>query len=522
MGISTAQQVRRQAESVWSRSHARLIAAALTCLGAGLRFYNVNANGLRLDETWSVWMARQDVVDMVRSVLFYHVDATPPSYYTLLHFFLLLGDHLLAIRALSILAGAVIVWLTFQLAAYLFDLRVAALSAFLIAIAPLHIEYSQVARSYMLADLWALVSLYCCARLLFEPPRRRYWIGLVLASVAAFYTFYLMLLVLLFENILVVIFWLRRRLSRSLFIKWLISQAVIGIILLPTTLATFFVFSYTKPGRNQSWLPRADLQALIKSTILFSTGDPSYGPIGLTLPRLLSLTAIIGICALGLWLFIQRRAQPSDDGESPRVLFLICAITIPWALAFGISQVRSIYHQKYLLFLMPPLFILFAWVLIRARAVKVAAALALFLVGITSSALFVFYTEPTGDQWREAIAYMRPAYQPGDLVVMSPGFYGHSFAYYFYDEFPDNILEVSRAPVGIVQDGEWWELDPSAQGGSGDAPDSAFASAERIWLLTGDSPAESSAVKRIEQNYTPVDTRAFLGARVRLLQRIDR
>src|SRR6266511_2518216 len=151
MGVSTVQQLRRQAESVWSRSHAMLIAAVLTCLGAGLRFYNVNANGLRLDETWSVWMARQNVADMVQSVLFYHVDATPPSFYALLHFFLLLGDQLVAIRALSILAGTLIIWITFQVAAYLFDLRAATLSAFLLAIAPLHIEYSQVARSYMLA-----------------------------------------------------------------------------------------------------------------------------------------------------------------------------------------------------------------------------------------------------------------------------------------------------------------------------------------------------------------------------------
>ena len=58
MGISVVQDLRRQAESVWSRSYTRLIALALAGLGAVLRLYHVNANGLRLDETWSVWMAR--------------------------------------------------------------------------------------------------------------------------------------------------------------------------------------------------------------------------------------------------------------------------------------------------------------------------------------------------------------------------------------------------------------------------------------------------------------------------------
>ena len=60
------------------------------------------------------------------------------------------------------------VWLTFRLALDLFDLRIATLSACLIAIAPLHITYSQLARAYVPGSLAALFSLYFFARILFQ------------------------------------------------------------------------------------------------------------------------------------------------------------------------------------------------------------------------------------------------------------------------------------------------------------------------------------------------------------------
>lgn len=520
MVISGVRSLRQQVGEVWTLYQATLVALSITLLGAGLRLYHISANGLRNDEVWSVWMAERGVFDIVRSILFAYEDATPPMYYVILHTFLLIGQQPLVVRVLSVLAGTLMVWLTFRLAAYLFDLRVAALSAFFLAVAPLHIEYSQVARAYVLADLWALFSLYFFARLLFQENQRRHWLGLVATTAAALYTFYLTFLLVLFENVLIAFVWLRRRLSRPMLIRWLIGQVVLGILVLPTSLYVFFKLLNVEPGGGQTWLSRPDLQALVKSAILFSTGDPSYGPIGVTPARVFSLVTILGICALGVWVFVQRGYHRAGDDEARRVLFLACAVMIPWATAFAVSQVRSVYHQKYLLFLMPPVFILFAWIFTRSRHVIAASVVLLALISLTGRALFVYYTAPVGEQWREAIACMRPAYQSDDLVVISPGFYSRPFAYYFYGDFPEDIHTLSRAPAIVVENGKFRALSLLHQAEGVRASDAALASAQRIWFVSGYAPVDRAVMMWIEQNFEPLATGEFLGARVRLLQRI--
>src|SRR5690348_16673475 len=137
MAVSSVQEIGRPAAGVLVRQRALLMAVAITCLAAVLRLYHVGANGLSNDESWSVGMSGQSVIGIVRTILFQSVDATPPTYYVPQHLALSLGSGLLAIRLVSIVAGTLIVWLTFQLAALLFDLRVAALSAALLAIAPM-------------------------------------------------------------------------------------------------------------------------------------------------------------------------------------------------------------------------------------------------------------------------------------------------------------------------------------------------------------------------------------------------
>jgi len=518
MVSSDIQTLRQRAAGIRLRHQTTFLALAITLLGLGLRLYRIDANGLRNDEAWSLWMAQRGVLDLLWTILVQRVDASPPTYYVLLHPFLLLGQQLLVLRALSILAGTLMVWFTFRLAVRLFDLRVAALSAFFLAVAPLHIEYSQVARAYVLADLWALLSLCFFAQLLFQRNRGWHWVGLVAATAAALYTFYLTFLLLFFENVFIAWLWLRRRLPRSMLRKWLISQVALGILLIPISLS---VLSHVGPEGGQGWLARPGLRALIKSTILFSTGDPSYGPIGVTPARIFGLIAILGIAALGVWTFVRRRAHRIDGREATRVEFLAGAVAVPWLAAFAISQVRSVYHEKYLLFLMPPLFILFAWVLTRSRPVILARLAALAFVGVLGAALFVYYTAPVGEQWREAVAYLRAAHQPEDPVVIAPGFYGYPFAYYFTAEFPEEIHALSRTPAIVVEGGEFrgLELRPSA----GEAPSRAagLTSTRRIWFVSGYAPVDPAVVTWIEENFELLDSAEFLGARVRLLQRVQ-
>jgi 4-amino-4-deoxy-L-arabinose transferase-like glycosyltransferase len=512
MAVSSVQEIGRPAAGVLVRQRALLMAVAITCLAAVLRLYHVGANGLSNDESWSVWMSGQSVIGIVRTILFQSVDATPPTYYVLQHLALSLGSGLLAIRLVSIVAGTLIVWLTFQLAALLFDLRVAALSAALLAIAPMQITYAQVARAYMLTALLALLSLYLFARLLFCQHGRWAWVWFVAATAAALYTFYLACLVVLFENAFVAALWLRRRLARRTLRAWLISQMALVLLALPTSLSVAFALSLShgRAGYGLTWLSRPGPQTLIKTAILFTTGDPSYGSSSVTPARVCSLAIVCGLAALGTWAFLRRASLVA--GERTRVLFLSAAVVVPGASAFVVSQFRPIYHEKYLLFLMPPLFVLIAWAIMRARNTCAGTVLLVALLALTGSALVVYYTEPDGEQWREATAYVRAAYQPGDLIIVSPGFYGRPFSYYFAGSFPANIHALDHVPAIAVNAGTARLLDDSAR-------DSTRAG--RVWLISGYSPIDPATETWLKNSFTPHIDKAFVGVSVRMLERGD-
>ncbi len=499
----------------WLREQSSAIALSLTALAGALRLYQVNANGFSLDEIASVWRAGQDPASLAWTILLDHGDNTPPTYYLLLHAFLQFGQEPLLVRGLSVLAGAGAVWLVYQLGAHLFDARVATLGAFLLAVSPLHIQYSQLARAYALADLWALLSLCLFARIVFGPSSRRHWIGLVAASAAAFCTFYLTVLVILFENFVVLVLWLRRGLADGFLRRWVISQAVIATCLPITLLSVLSVVTVAEQGRGLTWLPRPGIEAVIKSAILFTTGDPSYGPTGVTWARAVSLAVIVGLGLLLLWVYFRRQGDWQADREGQRVLYLAGAVALPWVVDFAVSQLKPVYHEKYLLYILPPLLILIAWAIVRCgrRNLRLAALVALILV--TGRALFVFYTAPVGEQWREAVAYVRPRYQAGDLVIFSPGYYMRPFTYYFYGAFPSDTREVAHAEVVVLSDGEFRPLPVAGDGvpqlGGVSSP------ASRIWFLSGYSPPDENLRTWLERSMESREEADYLGARVQLL-----
>jgi uncharacterized membrane protein len=521
---SGVQGLRRYAGDAWVRYSAALILPLLTLLGASLRVFRIDANSYNLDEIYALWMVQQNTSDIVQTILLRGLDATPPVYYILLRSLVLIGQQPLFVRALSVLAGTLIVWLTFHLARYLFGRRVAALSACFVAVAPLHIQYSQVARAYMLSDLWALLSLYFFTRLVFDQKSRRWhWIGLVIASAAAIYTHYLTIFLVLFENLFVVLLWLRHYLTRSWLCKWLVSQIALGLALLPTGLFLFLVLTdpQVEPGRGQTWIPTPGLQALIKSVILFTTGDPSYGGTGVTPARIFGLIAIAGITLLGLGVFL-RDYRRAGNPEGPRVVLMACAILVPWMAVFALGRLRPLYHEKYFLFLMSPWMILIAWTFTRARRTIASGLLILAYVSLVGRALFVYYTAPVGEQWHEAIAYLRSEYQAGDLVVISPSYYIRPFTYYFDGGFPEDVYVLSHAPDGVMlENGSYRSLDLHNRAQASRVYDVASTTVQRVWLVSGYQPAALPVIAWIEQNFEPLQAGEFLGAHVQLLQRVQ-
>lgn len=189
-------------------------------LATALRFYRLDGQSLWADEGNSVALAGRSLAVITYGAAY---DIHPPLYYYLLHFWVLLfGNSELAVRSLSAVIGILLVGLTFLLGRRLFDPWVGLVAAFLSAISPFQIYYSQEARMYILLAALSALSIYFFLRFIeveaADNGRQQplsLWAGLyVLATVLALYTHYFFPFILLVEN-LVYVLWLSAEARRD-------------------------------------------------------------------------------------------------------------------------------------------------------------------------------------------------------------------------------------------------------------------------------------------------------------------
>ncbi len=516
MAHVSAQHLTRRSESAWIEHLSHLALPALLLLAFALRAFRIEVNGLNLDEAWSLWLVQHDLSFIVRHTTLGGADpSTPPVYYVLLRTLVPLGERLLVLRLVSVLAGTLIVYTTYRVAMDLLDdRRVALLATLLAAVSPLEIGLSQVARAYILGASFALVGLWLFGRLMYRESNARLWTALVLMSALATWTHYLTFIAVVFQNLYVAMLFLRRKLSRSRLVQWVVAQAVLAVLVIPALLAAL---TEAPVDKRHLWLERPGLQALIKSAILFGTGDPSYGPTGVTPARIISLAVIVAFCAFVAWVWWRGSTEQHQARENELLLFLCSACVVPVAIGWGISQMRPLYGEKYLLYAPPFLFILFAWAVFRSRQRAVAVGLLALLLVLTAGALHVYFTEPFGEQWREAIATLHDLRQEDEPVVMAPGWYNRPYSYYYYGVFQPEASEFEKASavVDVVGRFTMLQADELLAGGQG----AEMNHADRIWLVLGYTEMDPALEEWVEERYQVEQSHEFLGATVQLLTR---
>lgn len=488
---------------------------AIVLLALITRAYGIEANGLRTDETYSLGMASRTIPDLYRTVVVEGHDATPPTFNLILHFIRLLSQELWFIRLVSVLSGVGLVWATFQLAKMLFGFKTAALSALLLAISPFAIEFSQVARAYSLSSLLAFLSVSYFARMRLSPHRRSLSWLYVITTLGALSTHYLTFLLVVFENLVVGVLVIVRRLSRHALWRWVRLQIVLALASLPLLWLALSRIPASAPGSGQTWLAEPSPLGMVRTLILWGIGDPSYGPTRFTVARLIGLLLIVAILLLGGVTVWKRWTDERDHREEIlRVVFVGAAFVAPWFFALGISYFRRIFNEKYFLFQIPFLLMLLAWSVLRIRPAALSHFLLISLLGLTMLGLVIYYSSPAGEQWREAVAHVEQEKQRGDYVAVMPGFYIQPVSYYLHDAMVPTEYDVLHAPIAFsgpigIEPAGFLEI-------SNDLPQAAevVSQASTLWLLTGYAEADPVGMAWFYENYAAIDELDFVGVRV--------
>jgi len=168
----------------------RLDGAALigiVALGAFLRLYRLGDRSLWLDEGLTIFHTRHPWPEVL-GLQGWYVES-PPLYYILTKATSLFVPEVAAGRVVSVVAGIATLLVVWALVREMVDSRTGLVAAFLLAIAPLHIWYSQEARQYAVVIL-AIALAYLSLFKVLRTGRLRWAVLYAAALWAAMYTDY--------------------------------------------------------------------------------------------------------------------------------------------------------------------------------------------------------------------------------------------------------------------------------------------------------------------------------------------
>jgi 4-amino-4-deoxy-L-arabinose transferase-like glycosyltransferase len=199
-------------------------------VGAALRFYALGHQSFWYDEWDTVFMTQQSFGDMLNRLG--PVELSPPVYFVVTWLWTVpFGDSEFALRSVSALAGIALIPVLYLAARDLVDRRAGLIVAWLAAVNPLLVWYSQEARSYSLMLLFTAAGFLFFVRALKDPDRGRPQLYLWgAASALAMATHYLSAVLIVPEAALL---WLFSGIPRRPLLGATAIPAITGLALLP-------------------------------------------------------------------------------------------------------------------------------------------------------------------------------------------------------------------------------------------------------------------------------------------------
>jgi mannosyltransferase len=415
----------------------RQLLIALTVIALALRVTNLSRS-LFIDEAYSLALAQRSFGHML-ALFGYEANGTlyPIVLWPLVRIF---GTGAVLLRAPSVIAGTLAIPALWWAARKLLPSPAALLAAALLALNPMAIWYSEMARQYAFVVLAACLAFGALARALERNRSRRAWVAYVVAMAALAYCDLLAAPIALPAQALIA-----SRYGRAGLRSWLRSLVALLICCIPLLVAAVIARTH----RNALyWLPKAD-RGLVELALQEFTGGFSE----LTAVRWATLLAGAALVGAALWSMRRR----DDPGERHTLAVAACWGIVPGAILLAISFVQPVFYPRYAILALPGLCVLLAAAAARLwrsrRGIWVAGTCTAIIVGaaIVADAKQRTYLQ---ESWPPVVAWLRaertheqPVIVDNALVLPALGYYDPAF----------------RAPNGdlIVQE---WHDEPLPAG----------------------------------------------------------
>ena len=498
----TADPATTASPSVASRREASWL-LALCAVALALRLTSLSRS-LFNDETVSFALAQRGFGHML-GLFGYEANGAP---YPLLLWPVtrIFGSSVEVLRAPALILGiASVPALWWAVRGLVAERRVALLAAALLALNPMAVWYSQVARSYVLVVLGACLAVGALARAVERPERRGMWALFAIATALLAYSDLLAPAILLPAELLIA--W---RAGREGVRRTVAAILAAGVLCVPLLVAAIVSL-----GRRDAlyWLPKLD-RGLVETGLQEFAGGYS----GVTAVRWLTLLALLALLGGALVALARRGASLRSflrSGEPGDLLVALAWGVLPPVLLLAVSAKVAVFWPRYAIVALPGLCVLAA-VCVRAllaesrtgaRALVAAGALALVAAGAYADGK---QASATQQDWPPVTSWLRAERGPGEPVVLDNVLMLPSMGYY------DPAL---RGPGGKLVVWEWRDTplpagvhgfkDPTGYGRAANGPPSvglverlAREGHGSVWLVFGEvdtgeqgRPAEMAAVR---------------------------
>jgi len=425
-----------------------LVLSCILFLAVTLRIIFIGNHSLWLDELFSLRFSGFDLPELIREVA--ASDNHPPTYYIVLHYWVLIfGDTEASLRAPSAIFSSLSVYFSYKVGELLFNKRVAALAALLLAISEFSIYHAQEARMYSLLAFTSVLSVYFLLKLL---KKQTMWslFNYVWSTTFLAYTHLYGLFIILAENIYILscIYAFNNKTTGIQTRHWASTQILIFLLSLP-----WFVIlvNHIITIKNQEFWVSTPTPVSILNTITTFTGSFTGSLVWILLTLLGILYA--PIIKSGVGRIHLRQQLVSNEGKH---IFLLCLLLFtPIILPFVISQfVTPIYITRCTIAGHFAFYLLVANGImhIRRRNIRIMAltiVLALSFKALVSRG----YVHNDATEFRSVVEYIKKNATDNDLVLLcSHSHLDWPFKHYAEKlHLPSRILSTSENDILIEQ-----------------------------------------------------------------------
>lgn len=470
----------------------RWMVLGLLLVGWSLRLHRLGDKSVWWDEGWSVWVARQSWVDILRQV---GHDVHPPLYFWLLHAWRWgSGDSEFGLRAFSALLGVLTIAATYRLGKVVNGRATGLLAALFITVSRFNIAWSQEIRMYALVSLLAVLGVWAAIRV-WDEGRPVHWLAYISSMIGGLLSLYLFFPIPIAIN--VAWLWTYKHAQRpwQQLLQWVGAQvailAVVGLWL-----------NYALRGflSNSSASPTAPLDFLKIYWTVLTVGIPlnveQYAPV--TIP-------VLVIFAAGLALLVWGARR--DWRQARHVTLFVSGLLIPIIVVYLVSIPKEgvyapQFAPRYLVIYTAYYSILLAWGIVKLsgfghelhefyefkpifRAIRVIRGKKLvgwrWLVGAVLTAV-TLYAAWVGlrsyhpgrvltDDYNSLVLTIEAYKRPSDAVILFTDTDWPIFAYHHPNEWrgvphawqiTPAVTDEFLAPIWESSDGVWLVITPYA------------------------------------------------------------